>query len=258
MNADKRHRGRRGGGPARAHERGRADGRYWLFGRHAVTAACANPVRTIHRLLAVDPAPWRQTMPDVVTASREEIADLLQPGVVHQGIAALVDPLPALALEEVCQPQPGAGNLLIALDQIEDAQNVGAILRSAAAFGVRAILMPERHSPAESGLMARAAVGMLEQVPLVRVVNLVRALEQLAELGYWRYGLDAESPSALHRTDWADNVVLVVGAEGRGLRRLTAEACDGLLSIAMAPGVESLNVSVATAIALHEIYRLKH
>lgn len=232
-----------------------------MFGRHAVSAACANPARRIHRLLAADPDAWRPVHGDVVAASRDDISELLPPGVVHQGVAAQVDPLPPRHLEDVCgrddDSEPGGQSLLVALDQVEDPQNVGTIVRSAAAFGARAVILPERHAPQESGLMARAAVGMLEQVPLVRVVNLVRSLERVAELGYWRYGLAADGATALHRTDWADKVVLVVGAEGRGLRRLTAEACDSLLSIAMAPGVESLNVSAATAIALHEIYRLR-
>lgn len=269
-----RRRGRHGGPGSERQSRRRGDragvdggrdGRYWMFGRHAVAAACANPERQVHRLLAVEAEHWRERHAAVEAASRETIANLLPPGVVHQGVAALVAPLPALGLEETCDPDAAEGaagprttSLVVALDQVEDPQNVGTIVRSAAAFGARAVILPERHAPPESGLMARAAVGMLERVPLVRVVNLSRALETLAGLGYWRYGLAADGAAPLQTVQWSDHIVLVVGAEGRGLRRLTAEACDSLVSIAMAPGVESLNVSAATAIALHEIYRIKH
>ena len=257
MSADKRRRGRRPGSQTRAAAGRREDSRYWLFGRHAVVAACANPRRRLHRVLALAPQSWPDLSQPPEAVGREELDRLLPPGVVHQGIAALAEPLDQPSLSEACAPRQGERSLAVVLDQVEDVQNVGTILRSAAAFGARAVILPSRHAPPESGLMARAAAGMLERVPLIRVTNLVRALEDLAELGYWRFGLSADAPVALHRADWSEHVALVVGAEGRGLRRLTAEACDGLLSIAMAPDVESLNVAAAAAIALHEVHRAK-
>ncbi|MDP6816354.1 MAG: RNA methyltransferase, partial [Alphaproteobacteria bacterium] len=161
--------------------------------------------------------------------------------------AAQVAPLPERALADLGADDGGP---VLVLDRVSDPRNVGAIMRSAAAFGVRGLVLQDRHAPAESGALAKAASGALETVPLVRVNNLARALDQLADLGFWRYGLAAGAGQPLPAADLSGKVALVLGAEGSGLRRLTAQHCDHLVHLPMAPGMASLNVSAAAAIAL--------
>ena len=179
-----------------------------------------------------------------------EIARELPPGAAHQGLALAAAPLEPLALDEIAEPAEG---LLVMLDQVTDPQNVGAVFRSAAAFGARAVILQDRHAPAFSGALAKAAAGALEQVPAVRVVNLARALETLNDAGWRTVGLagqaDAELAEALGEPA---PTVLVLGSEGEGLRRLVGEHCDVLARIPMPGGFESLNVSAAAAIALYQ------
>jgi 23S rRNA (guanosine2251-2'-O)-methyltransferase len=240
----------RGGERPRDGSRGGRDNRYWIYGRHAVLAAAENPRRRIHRLvvseeLAGEPLPMAaETLP------RRNIDALLDEGAVHQGLAIQVDRLEQPDLDTACTPE-GDRNLVVVLDQVSDPRNIGAILRSAAAFSARAVVLPERHTAPETGVLAKAASGALERVPLVHVGNLGRALDQLAELGYWRYGLDARADAALGDIDIAGNAALVLGAEGGGLRRLTAEKCDLLARLPIADTMESLNVSAAAAVALY-------
>ena len=241
----------------------------WLFGRHAVAAALANPSRHIRRLLATAPmardlardlARHRsdRVAPEIV--DRAKLDDML-PGAVHQGIALLVDRLPEPDLAEACAPAPQGRNLVVVLDQVTDPQNVGAILRSAAAFGARAVVTTERRAPAATGTLAKAASGALERVALVRVANLARALEQLADLDYWRIGLDPGAAAPIATARDYPNLALVLGAEGKGLRRLTAKHCDLLVRIPMVDAgadaggdaVGSLNVSNAAAVALYAL-----
>jgi 23S rRNA (guanosine2251-2'-O)-methyltransferase len=230
----------------------RRDNGVWLYGRHPVEAVLANPDRRVHRLLVSgsDAVATEGRQIEAETVSRDELAALLPPDAVHQGVAALVSPLPAGDLEAVCRPPAGGGALVLVLDRVSDPRNVGAILRSAAAFAATAVIVPERHAPQETGVLAKAASGALETVPMLRVPNLARALDTLAELGYWRYGFAARSGGALTDTALSGNVALVLGAEGQGMRRLTAEHCDALVHLPIAEGSESLNVSTAAAIAL--------
>ncbi len=233
----------------------------WLFGRHAVAAALANPARHCRRLLATAKVAedLARDQSDRITpeiVDRARLDDMLA-GAVHQGIALLVDRLPELDLAAACAVAPDGRNLVVVLDQVTDPQNVGAILRSAAAFGARAVVATERHAPAATGTLAKAASGALERVALVRVANLARALEQLADLDYWRIGLDANAAAPIDTARDYPNVALVLGAEGKGLRRLTAKHCDLLVRIPMAgagvgPGA-SLNVSNAAAVALYAL-----
>ncbi len=232
----------------------------WLYGRHAVEAALANAQRSCHRLLgtpealaALGAAAGRSGL-EVVSVEREEIDRRLGPGAVHQGLALSVAPLARLDLRRALAPEPGR-NLVLVLDQVNDPHNVGAILRSAAAFEVRALVLPERRSAELGGVAAKAASGALDLVPVVEVTNLARALEQLAELGYWRLALDAEAEATIDDAPDADNLALVLGAEGSGLRRLVREHCDLAARLPIAAAMESLNVSVACGIALYALAR---
>jgi 23S rRNA (guanosine2251-2'-O)-methyltransferase len=230
----------------------------WLYGRHAVLAALANPERRLERLLltremaerhGAELAAARASKPEIL--SREELAQRLPAGAVHQGIAALMAPLEEPQLEDVLA-RCGEHALVLALDQVSDPHNVGAVLRSAAAFGVAGLIVTERHAPAETGVLAKAASGAMELVPLVRAVNLARALDQLKEAGFWLYGLDERGEVGIGDLDLAGRACIVLGAEGEGLRRLTAEKCDRLVTIPTESKLAALNVSNAAAVAAYE------
>jgi 23S rRNA (guanosine2251-2'-O)-methyltransferase len=232
-------------------------GRFWIYGYFSVTQTLANPRRRIHRLLAVDP----ESIPPSSRYSFERIdaarlQSLLPAGAVHQGVAALVDPLPGLTLGELLEDlSPDAPAYLLVLDQITDPQNVGAILRSAAAFGAVGVVLTERHAAPESGALAKAASGGLEVVPLVRVINLVRSIEALKQAGFWCLGLAGEAESTLSQVNSGRRVALILGAEGAGLRRLTRAHCDQLVRLPTRGPVDQLNVSNAAAVALYELVR---
>ncbi len=236
-----------------------AGGPEWLWGRHAVDAAVANPRRAgLRRLLSV---PGKATHLEVGLGARglrvewvdtSEIAKMLPAGAVHQGIALFTDPLEPVSLEDLADPAEG---VLVLLDQVADPQNVGSILRSAAAFGARGVILQDRRAPALSGVLAKAAAGAVDQTPCARVVNLSRALETLAEMGWRAVGLAGEADTPLDQAFDGGPVVLVLGSEGEGLRRLISEHCDVMVSIPMPGGFESLNVSTAAAIALYEASR---
>ncbi|WP_424811869.1 23S rRNA (guanosine(2251)-2'-O)-methyltransferase RlmB [Roseococcus sp. YIM B11640] len=239
---------------------GPSEGGLWLYGHHAVSAALANPARRLRRLLVTRTAeqelaerfspPWRIT-PELV--ERQRLDSLLPADAIHQGAALLVEPLSPPPLEKVLDH--GNGPVLV-LDQVTDPRNVGAILRSAAAFGAAALVVQDRHAPQETGALARAASGALEVVPILREVNLARALEALKKAGLWVVGLEAEGPVTLAQSGLSGRrVALVLGAEGEGLRRLTRETCDELVRLPIKPAMESLNVSAAAAVALYELAR---
>jgi 23S rRNA (guanosine2251-2'-O)-methyltransferase len=227
-------------------------GPYWIYGAHAVRAALGNPARRIRRVLATGET--AATLPADAMPERagpEAIAALLPPGAVHQGLAALVDPLRPPPLAEVLAASPGP---VLVLDQVTDPRNVGAILRSAAAFGAAAVIVQDRHAPLEGGAMARAAAGALEHIPLLRAVNLARTLQALKQAGLWVVGLDAGAAGPLDAAALADRrLALVLGAEDEGMRRLTREACDLTVRLPQTRAVESLNVSVAAAVALYAV-----
>ena len=245
----------------------RGGGNVWLYGNHAVAAALANPQRRCLRLVASDAkaaeallaAAPSAACPSVDTLDRAELDALLPPGAVHQGLALLVAPLPDRSVADICAAADDAQARVVVLDQVTDPQNVGAVLRSAAAFGALAVIVQDRHAPPVTGALARAASGALEHVALVRAVNLNRALGELKDAGFWTVGLDGEAPQRLDAVRPDGRCALVLGAEGAGLRRLTREACDVLAHIPMSgPGrqwVESLNVSNAAAVALYEMVR---
>ena len=196
-------------------------------------------------------------VPIIRQVGAADVEAVLPNGAVHQGTALQTDRLPALSLEEACappaDPNPNSKNVVAVLDHVTDPQNVGSILRSAAAFGARALVVTQANAPAESGSVAKAASGALDTLPYVQVTNLARALDQLANLGYWRIGLAAQADDLLGELDLSGNVALVLGAEGSGLRRLTETKCDKLACLPTQAGFPDLNVSNAAAVALYAI-----
>jgi 23S rRNA (guanosine2251-2'-O)-methyltransferase len=229
-------------------------GRVLLYGRHAVSAALANPSRRLRRLTATERAlaPLQAGLPaelNVQTCDEARLARLLGPDVPHQGLALEVDLLADIGINEVLEADHSGP--LIMLDQVTDPQNFGAILRSAAAFGAAAVISQDRHSPSESGALAKAASGTLEIMPWCRVVNLARALEVIAEAGYWRIGLTGHATADLAQALHGSKVCLVLGAEGAGLRPNVADHTDVLARLPISARVESLNVSTAAAVALY-------
>ncbi|MBS0559309.1 MAG: RNA methyltransferase [Proteobacteria bacterium] len=234
-------------------------GAVWLYGLHAIAAALANPARRLRRLLLTEealaslqervPAPW--PLPHE-TVDRQRLEHLLGRDVAHQGMALLADLLMPPGLAQTLQ----RSGPLVVLDQVTDPRNVGAILRSAAAFGAAAVITQDRNAPEETGALAKAASGALETVPLLRAVNIARTLIALKAANLWVVGLDAAAPGPLSGPALSQRrVALVLGAEGEGMRRLTRDTCDELVALSMPGAMESLNVSAAAAIALYEITR---
>lgn len=247
-----------------------AAGAPWIYGVHAALAAIANPARRIQRILVareqsgeLSPrieaarAGRADSAPPAIPVDREELERVLPRGSVHQGLAVQASDPEPLDIDDVLRALGDAPQArIVVLDQVTDPHNVGAVMRSAAAFSVSAVVVPERHAPGASAVMAKAASGAMERVPLVRVVNLARALDQLKAANFWCIGLDGDAPQSIVEADLTGRIALVLGSEGEGLRRLTRERCDLVVRIAIARGgVESLNVSNAAAIALHEIAR---
>ena len=223
-----------------------------LYGWHTVSAALTNPQRRIRRLLATENALRRladegitvPVAPDVMRP--DALAARLTPDAVHQGLIAEADPLPSPAIEDL----PATGIVLV-LDQITDPHNVGAILRTAAAFAVAAIVTTARHNPEATGVLAKSASGALELVPIVIVQNLARALAGLKARGFLTVGLDSEAPDDLAAIALNLPLALVLGAEGKGLRQLTGATCDRLARLDLPGAIKSLNVSNAAALALY-------
>ncbi|MCH8616341.1 23S rRNA (guanosine(2251)-2'-O)-methyltransferase RlmB [Sphingomonas sp. SM33] len=225
--------------------------RFW--GKHAVAAALDNPRRKILRAWATREAAEFMQFPKEVQVTLADVADLgrLVPhDAPHQGVVVELEPLEDVWLDDVLAEAPERAVLLV-LDQVTDPHNVGAILRSAAAFGAIGIVTQDRHSPPESGALAKAASGALERVPWARVVNLARALEQIGEAGFWRIGLAGEADTDLKDALGPPRVALVLGAEGPGMRLNTREHCDALAKLPISNAIESLNVSNAAAVALY-------
>jgi 23S rRNA (guanosine2251-2'-O)-methyltransferase len=226
-----------------------------LYGRHAVLAALANPGRMLLRLRATHEAVAGLRLPPrlpVEMAGPADLARLVPEGAPHQGLVLEAEPLEAVRLEDLLAA-PGQGPLVV-LDGVTDPQNVGAILRSALAFGAAGLVTQDRHAPGESGALARAAAGALEALPWARVVTLSRALDQMAEAGFWRIALAGEARRTLGEAlRGAARVALVLGAEGEGLRPGVAQHCDELARLPIDPRMESLNVSVAAGVALYAV-----
>ena len=231
-------------------------GQVRLWGRHAVEAALKNPERQ-HRKLWATPEGIESLDGElpagfaVEHAQAADLARLVAKDAPHQGLVLECAPLEDVFLDEVALGEPGRP--IVVLDSVTDPHNVGAILRSAAAFGAAAIVTQDRHAPIEGGVLGKAASGALETVPWVRVVNLSRALDELAEAGYWRIGLAGEAEAVLADIMPTGPLVIVLGAEGEGLRHNIAAHCDVLAKLPISSAIESLNVSNAAAIALYAV-----
>ena len=234
---------------------------YWLYGLHAVQAALKNPSRTSQSLVATSTGtqalaslPGGTLRPELLTQGA--LAALLPVGAVHQGLALQVKPLQNPLLEEIlANSRNQMQRPILVLDQVTDPRNVGAILRSATAFGAAGVIVPDRHSPKESGAMAKSASGALDHMPMARVTNLARSLDKIGQQGFWRIGLDSKGVQPLKTAITGNSIALVLGGEGKGLRRLTREKCDVLARIPNDPVVASLNVSASAAAALYELLR---
>jgi 23S rRNA (guanosine2251-2'-O)-methyltransferase len=245
--------------PARRQKKASGPSVNAVYGWHSALAALQNPERRIERILATENALARladeplapgiaDRLPQPVPAA--EIERLVGADAVHQGLAVVCAPLPERTIEDIA-----GSDLILVLDQVTDPHNVGAILRSAAAFGAGGLVMSERHGAAERGVLAKTASGGLEHVPLVRVTNLARALREIADHGFIIYGLDSAYAEPIESVPPSEKAALVLGAEGRGLRRLTREACDHLVRLDMPGAIKSLNVSNAAAVALYALTR---
>jgi 23S rRNA (guanosine2251-2'-O)-methyltransferase len=232
----------------------------WLYGLHAVRGALSNPKRFVHRAVLTARAA-EEISTKLLGRVKHEITDMhgvsriLHDGAVHQGVAVLCEPLPRLELNAVLAPASDKRRIVLVLDQITDPHNAGAILRTAAAFGVSAIVVQDRHSPPETGVLAKAASGALDIVPMVHVVNIARTLEDLGKLNFWRVALTGDGENPLKEVAGTGDIALVLGSEGAGIRRLVRERCDASAYLPIESTIESLNVSNAAAIALYELRR---
>ncbi|MEO8722553.1 MAG: RNA methyltransferase [Sphingobium sp.] len=239
----------------RGHRTGKPKGGFPRFyGRHAVIAALANPDRVVRKIWGTREALAALELPPILPIVYADVADLgrMVPGdAPHQGIVAEVEALDDVWLGDVLDEGRDDQRSILVLDQVTDPHNVGAIFRSAVAFDALCIVTQDRHAPPESGVLARAASGAIELMPWVRVVNLSRALDEIAEAGYWRIGLDGEASDTLDKALGESRVALVLGAEGDGLRHNSMNHCDILAKLPISPRMESLNVSNAAAIALY-------
>jgi 23S rRNA (guanosine2251-2'-O)-methyltransferase len=244
--------GKSAGRPAWRDRDSQVDGPVILYGWHTVTMALQNPERQIRKLTLTENAARRladehietRIAPEIVRP--QEIDRLLSPDAVHQGLLAEADPLPSPDIETLAQE-----GIVLVLDQITDPHNVGAILRSAAAFAVKAIVTTARHSPEATGVLAKAASGALELVPMITVQNLARALNALNDSGFQTVGLDSEGSEDLSNVALREPLALVLGAEGKGLRQLTRETCSVVARLDMPGEIKSLNVSNAAVLSLY-------
>ena len=237
-------------------------GGHWVYGWHAVNAALANEERVVIRIVATPNAAEKlelpkRKLPAPHIMEHREIDRILGSESVHQGIGAEVKPLEPYTIDDIINIENPRGPIVI-LDQVSDPHNVGAIMRSAAAYDAIAIVYPKDHSAPETPAMAKAASGALDIVKRVQVTNLATSMRELKDAGWWIIGLEGESTTLFDKLKFAPKTVLVLGAEGKGMRRLTADLCDERARLPMGSGMESLNVSNAAAIALYQLYLARH
>ena len=237
-------------------------GQVLLYGRHPVLAAINNPKRKIGKIFCT-----KENADEVKKAlsqnkrnlsvsiiDRKELDKLLPKDAVHQGFALQCQELEDYTLDEICRLAEDKPNChILILDQVTDPQNIGAIIRSCVAFDTLALILQDKNSPTETGTMAKASAGMIEQLPVCRVTNLSRAMAQLKDSGFWIIGMDGYADTYIDSINKKGKIAIVMGSEGKGMRRLVEENCDATVKLPIAPSVESLNVSTAAAIALYEI-----
>lgn len=232
--------------------------RLWIWGKHACKAALDNPKRKCFRLIITDSMAKEFDLSLESLSCKQDVLEggalsrLLPEGAVHQGIAIEVAPLPEPSFNLLSEKDRG---ILVILDQVTDPHNVGAILRTARALKALGVMMTDRNAPPLSGVLAKTASGALETLPIWKVTNLARTLDELKTMGFWTVGLDERGSNVLSQSDLPEKLCLIMGAEGEGLRRLTQEKCDFLTRLPTDSAFPTLNVSVAAAIALYE---LKH
>lgn len=228
-----------------------------LYGRHAVLAALQNPKRQIFKILCTKENADEirrvcNISPQIV--DRKEIDKLFPQDAVHQGFALFCSRLPDFSLEEIIDMANNKDTChILILDQVTDPQNIGTIIRSAVAFDTLALVLQDKNSPLESAAMDKASVGMIEHLPISRVTNLARAIEQLKAAGFWIVGMDGYATTTLNDLNTSGKIAVVMGSEGKGMRRLVEESCDISVKLPMSPLAESLNVATAAAIVLYEI-----
>ncbi len=258
--------GKPAGAPPRRGSAPKGGQAHWLWGGHAVLAALANPNRRCERLVLARehqrawhehvqaPAARRADLAQgIEVMGRSDLERLIGKAAVHQGLALLATPAPQPGLEDLLDSlSADSPACVVLLDQVSDPQNVGAVLRSAAAFGATAVVTTERNAPHETGALAKAASGGLEAVPFIHVTNLARSLDSLIDAGFRCLGLAGEGEAMLATEIDGPRTALVLGAEGAGLRRLTAERCDRLVRLPTVSALTDLNVSNAAAVALYE------
>lgn len=234
--------------------------RIWLYGIHACKAALQNKGRQIFEVCLLNEKLLKEiTADDIIPINKVRIVDKawfekkFDMSTVHQGIAIQVSSLPPYSFEELDENED-LNQIVIVLDQVSDPHNVGAIIRSAAAFGAKAIVMTDRNTPDESGVLAKSASGALELVPIIRHPNLAQAIERLKKIGFWSYGFAESGSVPFQKADFSGKVALILGAEGKGMRRLTFENCDFLVHLETSNHFSTLNVSNAAAIALYTVF----
>ena len=229
-----------------------------IYGKHAVSAALNNPRRKIGKLycLKENLDEWQEKIADnkIAVVDKKELEKMLPREAVHQGVVAVAEMLPNISLEDLCDKAREQNSChILMLDQVTDPQTIGAIIRSCAAFNISALIMQDKNSPQESGAMVKASAGTIEFLPVCRVTNLSRALETLKQNGFWCIGMDGYAKHSIDKINKNAKIAVVMGSEGKGLRRLVQDNCDDTVKLLINPNVESLNVSVAAAIALYEL-----
>ena len=237
-------------------------GQILLYGRHPVLAAINNSQRKISKIFCTKEnldeikkilSQTKRNIP-FNTIDRKDLDKMLPRDAVHQGFAIQCQELENYTLDEICRMADKKQNChILLLDQVTDPQNIGAIIRSCVAFETLALILQDKNSPTESGAMAKASAGMIEQLPICRVTNLSRAISQLKDSGFWVIGMDGYATTYIDGINKTGKIAIVMGSEGKGMRRLVEENCDATVKLPIAPSVESLNVSTAAAIALYEI-----
>ena len=235
-----------------------SSGQVVLYGKHAVFAALKNPNREVLRLMLLkeNETEFKKEFAGVSyqIGEKKDIEKLVGANAVHQGYALVTKPLRSMFLEDLIEQTSFQKKChVLILDQVTDPQNVGAIVRSAAAFNATAVIVQDKNSPQESGAMAKASAGTIELMPMVRVTNLARAIESLKKAGFWIVGMDGYAKQKIEEVDKNSKLAVIMGNEGSGMRRLVEESCDIRVRLEINEKVESLNVSTAAAIVLYEL-----